>query len=177
MRICEDVIEFDQNILFIWTIEDKENWSDPEDEFHYFVRKLEPKKITLPEWKDLNGGECPPEESKIDLLKQSGIGIVVCSGWASSVGEAKKYCMTSIEEAKSLLPAKTSVFHVHQRKWDKLRIEDPVSFSAGFYLGSRKQDLSSSHTSQSLDAGWRQGWQFAIGKLGLPEWARNKKSA
>jgi hypothetical protein len=176
MKQYEEVRKISETIWLLISIESTEGWEDPEDEFYFCVRKINEQKITLPEWRDLNHGKSPLEEEKENLLLQSGLGLIVAAGGVHTIGEAKKLIVQIARETSTESTPKTNLL-LHHRKWEKLREEDPSAFSAGFYLGSRKQDLSSSQTSKPLIAGWRQGWEFAVGKMGLPEWIKTKKKS
>ena len=176
MRQFEEVQKLSPTFWLLISVDSTEDWENPIDEFYFCVRKVDVGKITLPEWRDLNRGKTPSEEEKELLLLRSGLGWIVAAGGARSMGEAKKSIAQIVRNEGTEIPPKVSLL-VHHKKWEKLREEDPSAFSAGFYLGSRKQDLTNIQASKSLVAGWRQGWEFAVGKMGLPEWTKTKKNS
>jgi hypothetical protein len=62
---------------------------------------------------------------------------------------------------------------VHHRRWGQLRQREPIEYMAGFISGMQKRDSGEDETEEYL-AGWRHGWEYAVGKAALPRWFTQK---
>lgn len=62
-------------------------------------------------------------------------------------------------------------------RWSRIRAQGPDEYLAGFLFGRGKGDIRDyAEPSEAFEAGWRHGWEFAAGRVPLPEWARPRRS-
>ena len=130
------------------------------------ARWLDLRVLTLPERRRI-GGE------GIDLVYRAvaqGFGLVLGGVFGNNAttvrAQAKRFTETFdfAEHGRSI-----SVPQVHHLRWGFLREKQPVEYMAGFLLGMRRGDAGPGEPPAFL-AGWEHGWEYAVGRVGLPSW-------
>ena len=158
--------------------------------YYAYAKHIDLARVTLPEVRDLLGEEWNPDcfnlnwchgwEARFLLAATSkGLGVVVGGvpgNTASHVRtKAKKLAEEYIEQhhpdsdLKILSNALSSGQSLHHRRWERLREQSPVEYMAGFISGMQRCNSGEEEGEEYL-AGWRHGWEYAVGKVPLPQW-------
>lgn len=157
-------------VYYIACVGSTESWGKLEMSHYGVVKRVDLNKITLPEIKDLHLDDGASDEVVLAAFavhnKMSLHGACYGSGEGKVEKKVKALALKVMSEDKQDVPSKVlSLQHAH---WDKLRDIDPSAYMIGFLLGMRKQDLKSDNEVQL--AGWRHGWEYAVGRCSLPSW-------
>lgn len=145
-------------------------FGEPGD-MHAHARWVDLGQLTYPE-RAACGGE------ELDLLA------LIQRGWGQPIGSktgtnplhvrAKVKGLAVAHKPWNSIDRVRSAHHV---RWDKMRVESPVDYMAGFLLGMRKGKAVAPDESEAFRAGWRHGWEYAVGRAPLPAWFERARAA
>jgi hypothetical protein len=186
-------------LYLVIVVHDADYWQGEEQDpcFHAHVRRLDLSAVTLPELKRVWSGDWSPlGRGRVsvldaarglygDLWPHGFVADMVGSGRGEVVGQADAPSVRSVRtEAKRIAEefilrlsddeefareaTTEEIPRSHHRRWDRIRRKNPVDYMAGFLLGMQRSDTK--ETDPALLAGWEHGWEYAVGRVPLPQW-------
>jgi hypothetical protein len=187
----------ERNLVYVVIVVRGTNgWDATKEPFYAYAKQLDLSRVTLPEAKDLLPeelkGKVPQQLGSVPAMLSSlfpadwekrivlatarkGFGLVL-GGWAGKTArhvrsEAKKMVELYLAGERQKEGKYDNAFT--NRRWAQLREREPVEYMAGFISGMQKRDSGESETKAYL-AGWKHGWEYAVGKTVLPRWFTQK---
>lgn len=139
------------------------------------VRWLRVDKLTMPERRRILGDR--PEVELLAAATAQGLGwpVGVIEDHSAAAARVVARKLAEDFEAAGVKPT-TDAPKVHHRRWEELRLQDPVAYSTGFFIGMQKGDVTSDDVNEVLLAGWEHGWEYAVGRTPMPAWYASRKS-
>lgn len=155
--------------------------------FYSCLRRYDLAKLTLPEARDLTGESSPFPDgySVLEWLQEipdweasvvrgsveKGYGVVVRAATGKSAKHTRSLAKKVYEAGDTpwSAPRVPDRLNVHHRTWDKIRVQHPIDYTEGFLSGMQKRDQGEEQN-QAYLAGWRHGWEYAVGRARLPGW-------
>lgn len=155
--------------------------------FYSYLQRYDLSKITLPEVRDLldvshrfqDGhtagdflqGVPDWEERLAQGAVAKGYGLVVSAATGQSAKHVRSLAKKLLEAGDTAWSAPVVPDHlnVHHRRWEKIREAHPIDYAEGFLSGMQRRDRGEEENEAYL-AGWRHGWEYAVGRVPLPGW-------
>ena len=177
-------------VYLIIVVRDTEGWDAVSAPYYAYAKHIDLARVTLPEVRDLLGEKwnsdcfdlnwCHGWEDRFLLAAAiKGLGVVVGGVSGNTAAhvrtKAKKLAEEYIEQHRPdsdlqiLSKALSSGQSLHHWRWARLREQSPVEYMAGFISGMQRCNSGEEEGEEYL-AGWRHGWEYAVGKVPLPQW-------
>jgi hypothetical protein len=187
----------ESNLVYVViVVRGTKGWNASKEPFYAYAHQVDLSRVTLPEAKDLLPeelkGKVPqrlgsvsdmmtslfPDDWEKRILRATakrGFGLVL-GGRAGKTArhvrsEAKKMVELYLNGERQKEGMYDDAFT--NRRWAQMREREPVEYMAGFISGMQKRNSGESETKEYL-AGWKHGWEYAVGKTALPRWFTQK---
>lgn len=165
---------FGESKWLVLMVRSTRGWDAVPEPLYAYAMVLDLDGVTLPERKDLFPDKHEKVQDKLLLraLVRTGRGHVVAKQAGRTPFQVRKAVAQQVTgmgwTAPSALPNP-----LHHKAWEEHRTEDPVEYGAGFMLGLQKADCTDA--SPAFEAGWRHGWECAVGRAPHPDWFLAKR--